>query len=115
HQNCGAVGAAREALATGSLPNNFVREIVNEVVPSLVTGTAKGPGDENSPLDLQLAPKADLVAAHVKATVHTLHTYSATVAEAVTAGQCAIVGMEYSLQDGSTRVVEVIGDIGAQR
>lgn len=113
HQNCGAVGAAREALATGLLPNNFVRVIVNEVMPDLVTGTAKEAGDDHSPLDLHLAPRADLVAAHVRGTVHTLHTYSATLAEAVTAGRCAIVGMEYSLEDGSTRVVEVIGDIGA--
>lgn len=110
HQTCGAVGAARKALATGDLPNNFVRTIVNEVVPSLVTGRAEDA--EAGSLHLNLAENDQLVAEHVKATVHGLHTYSATMAEAVAAGRCAIVGMQYSLEEGTASLVEVIGDIG---
>lgn len=110
HQTCGAVGAARQAIATGELPNNFVRAIVNEVMPSLVTGTANG--DDGGSLQLQLTEDDNLVAQHVKATVHTLHTYSATIADAVAAGTCAIVGMQYSLDEGTASLVEVIGDIG---
>jgi len=110
HQTCGAVGAARKALATGELPDNFVRTIVNQVVPSLVTGRAEDA--QAGSLHLNLAEDNQLVAEHVRATVHSLHTYSATIADAVAAGRCAVVGMQYSLEEGTASVVEVIGDIG---
>ena len=118
HHGCGAVGAAADALATGSLPNNFVRAIVDRVIPSLVTGTAEHDAADGSvnkdSLTLQLADQRHLLTEHVRSTVHMLHDYSAVLEDAVAAGTCAIVGMEYDLADGTARTVEVIGDIGAK-
>ena len=116
HHGCGAVGAAAEALASGSLPNNFVRAIVDRVIPSLVTGTAEQDAADGSvnkdSLTLQLADQRHLLTEHVRSTVRMLHDYSAVLEEAVAEGRCAIVGMEYDLADGTARTVEVIGDIG---
>ena len=116
HHGCGAVGAAAEALASGSLPNNFVRAIVDRVIPSLVTGTAERDGADGSvnkdSLTLHLVDQRHLLTEHVRSTVHMLHDYSAVLEEAVAQGRCAIVGMEYDLADGTARTVEVIGDVG---
>src|SRR5699024_2410306 len=118
HHGCGAVGAAADALATGSLPNNFVRAIVDRVIPSLVTGTAErddadGTVNKDS-LTLHLVDQRHLLTEHVRSTVRMLHDYSAVLEEAVAAGECAIVGMEYDLADGTARTVEVIGNIEPQ-
>src|SRR5699024_6217330 len=105
---------------TCALPisNNFVRAIVDRVFPSLVTGTAERDGADGTvnkdSLTLHLVDQRHLLTEHVRSTVRMLHDYSAVLEEAVAAGRCAIVGMEYDLADGTARTVEVIGDIGAQ-
>ncbi|MHB1490500.1 MAG: carbonic anhydrase, partial [Cellulomonas sp.] len=51
---------------------------------------------------------------HVRHTVEMLRSYSALLADAVDAGRCAIVGLEYALAEGEVRLTELIGDLGPQ-
>lgn len=114
HESCGAIAAAHRALTTGEMPHGMVRAIVDRVIPSLVTGIKdKVSANGNETLKVVTLPEPDLLGReHVKNTVQMLHGYSRTLADAVAAGTCAIVGAEYKLADGQVRVVEVAGDIG---
>ncbi|WP_154795330.1 carbonic anhydrase [Occultella kanbiaonis] len=115
HDQCGAVGAASHALATGELPSGFVRAIVDRVIPSLVTRTDPswsissffGDGERT----VRIPDADELRREHVRATVRMLQGYSASLAEGVRQGRCAIVGVEYTLADGRASVVETIGSI----
>ena len=42
-----------------------------------------------------------------------LRSYSDGLSEAIAAGRCAIVGVEYTLADGRISLIESFGDIGA--
>ncbi|WP_041574086.1 carbonic anhydrase [Cellulomonas gilvus] len=106
HDSCGAVAAAADALAQGSLPPGFVRAVVDRVIPSIVGMISAGEPLSN-------VDAAALGHEHVKHTVRMLQGYSVSLAEAVAEGRCAIVGLEYALADGRVRVAEVVGDIGA--
>ncbi|MPV48731.1 MULTISPECIES: carbonic anhydrase [unclassified Pseudactinotalea] len=118
HENCGAVGAAREALLSGNTPNGMVRAIVDRVTPSIVTRApshAVGGTEAPSPADgfeLVLPDPAEMVREHVRETVHMLGAYSQILARAVESGTCAIVGAKYSLSEGRVELVEALGDIG---
>ncbi|WP_235019936.1 carbonic anhydrase [Ruania rhizosphaerae] len=114
HDSCGAIAAAHQALTTGDLPRNFVRAVVDRVIPSLVTGAGSADGSREQsedPRSVRLPDPENLQSEHVRATVRMLHSYSATLADAVAEGRCAIVGMEYALGEGTARVVEVLGEI----
>ncbi|GEL94904.1 carbonic anhydrase 2 [Cellulomonas composti] len=105
HDSCGAVAAATAALSDGSVPPGFVRAVVDRVIPSIVGLVAHGE-------PLSSVDAATLGHEHVKHTVRMLQGYSVSLAEAVTQGRCAIVGLEYALVDGRVRIAEVVGDIG---
>ncbi|WP_307858022.1 carbonic anhydrase [Cellulomonas fulva] len=105
HDSCGAVAAATDALAAGSVPPGFVRAVVDRVIPSIVGLVSDG----GSITDVDAAT---LGHEHVKHTVRMLQGYSVSLATAVAEGRCAIVGLEYALADGRVRVAEVVGDIG---
>jgi carbonic anhydrase len=106
HDRCGAVAAATAALKTGELPRGFVRAIIDRVIPSIV-GLGTPGANSWSELDA-----ATLGRVHTSHTVRMLQSYSAALSEAVEAGRCAIVGVEYTLSDGRASLVEVVGDIG---
>jgi len=106
HDRCGAVAAATTALTTGELPRGFVRAIVDRVIPSIV-----GIGGGLSALASLDA--ATLGREHTRHTVQMLRSYSAGLSEAIAAGRCAIVGVEYTLADGRISLIESFGDIGA--
>lgn len=101
HSSCGAVGATLEALDNNTLPNGYVRTIVEKVTPSVLAGRAEGISDYYG-----------FVGRHVKETVHLLMQRSRVIAERVEAGSLAIVGLSYSLDDARVQVVETVGDIG---
>ncbi|HUX69655.1 MAG TPA: carbonic anhydrase [Cellulomonadaceae bacterium] len=105
HDSCGAVAAAANALTTGELPRGFVRAIVDRVIPSIVNPGGTGVADFDA---------ATLGHDHVRHTVEMLRSYSALLADAVDAGRCAIVGLEYDLAEGQVRLTELIGDLGPQ-
>lgn len=104
HDKCGAVHAAAEALATGIQPNGFVRAVTDRIIPSIVTMTS-GPGTFDTIDENQLRTE------HVKHTVSMIHSYSALISQAVTEGRCAIIGLEYDLEDGQAHLISTIGNI----
>ncbi|MDM7855631.1 carbonic anhydrase [Cellulomonas alba] len=101
HDSCGAVAAATAALNDGVVQRGFVRAVVDRVIPSII-----GLGDADGPTDA-----ATLGHEHVRNTVQMLQAYSVSLAEAIEAGRCAIVGLEYTLADGTVHVVETAGEV----
>jgi len=100
HDSCGAVAATMEAVATGRLPAGFVRDIVERVAPSVLAAQRQG-----------RASADEAGAEHVRQTVRLLVDRSATLAAAVRAGRCAVVGLVYRLVEGRVSVVETLGDL----
>jgi carbonic anhydrase len=107
HDSCGAVAAATTALTTGELPTGFVRAIVDRVIPSIVNLGGGGLGA------LGTLDPAALGHEHVRHTVQMLQGYSRSLAEAVSEGRVAIVGLEYTLADGTVHLTESLGDVTA--
>ncbi len=77
------------------------------MIPSIVN---LGGGDAGSLASLD---PAVLGHEHVRHTVRMLQGYSRSLAEAVAAGRTAIVGLEYTLAEGSVHLTEAVGDVGA--
>ncbi|GAA0408733.1 carbonic anhydrase [Micromonospora gifhornensis] len=94
HDSCGAVQAARAALATGAAPAGHLGAVVDAVVPSLRQAQAAGVDDLNSIVDI-----------HIAQTVTAMLGSSAMLAAEVSAGRCAVVGMSYRLAAGEVRAV----------
>lgn len=127
HDSCGAVGAAATALQTGVMPSGFVRGIVDGVIPSIIhtpgpqeraAAAAAGPSAEPVMTGVAVDPTTGVLIAptpkvlgqeHVRHTVQTLLSYSASLAEAVAAGRCAVVGLEYDLADGRVHLIDSVG------
>jgi carbonic anhydrase len=132
HDRCGAVGAATDALMTGKMPTGFVRAVVDRVIPSLLThaqlagpaggaGTARddgaaaggsGTAAASNPRSVTLPDDDELRREHVRATVQMLRDYSGSLATSVAEGRCAIVGVEYTLADGTAHLVDHVGPLG---
>ncbi|MCC0100196.1 carbonic anhydrase [Streptomyces flavotricini] len=98
HDTCGAVGAARAALTDGVSATGYVRDVIERVTPSVLAARAAGLTDEN-----------DIIAEHIRHTVDLLLDRSRVIADQVTAGRTAVVGLSYRLADGSARVVTTHG------
>lgn len=104
HDSCGAVHAAAEALTTGKQPTGFIRALTDRVIPSIVSLTKDDGG-------MDALDEAKLRHEHVKYTVDMLHSYSVSLANAVTEGRTAIIGLEYDLKDGQAHLIAQIGNI----
>jgi carbonic anhydrase len=89
HDSCGAVRAAHEAVTGAARPAPGMRAIVERIRPSVEAR----PGDDLDAVGV----------AHVSHTVAQL-TRSG-IAEALAAGECAVVGMTYRLADGHVTVI----------
>ncbi|TCB99602.1 carbonic anhydrase [Micromonospora zingiberis] len=94
HDSCGAVQAARAALATGTSPGGHLRAVVDAVVPSLRRAQAAGVDELDQIVDI-----------HIAQTVTAMLDSSTTLAAEVAAGRCAVVGMSYRLAAGEVRAV----------
>ncbi|MFU8852268.1 carbonic anhydrase [Micromonospora sp. SL1-18] len=94
HDSCGAVQAAREAVAAGASPAGHLGAVVEAVVPSLRQAARQGVEDVNAIVDI-----------HIAQTVEALLARSAVLAERVSAGRCGVVGMSYRLSAGEVRTV----------
>ncbi|CAL8976372.1 Carbonic anhydrase 2 [Cellulomonas sp. T2.31MG-18] len=105
HDKCGAVAAAAKTLASGEQAPGFVRAVVDRVIPSIVGLTSTG-----KPLDSFDA--AELGHEHVRQTAHMLNDYSAVLSRRTADGSCAIVAVEYTLEDGRAKLVETVGRLG---
>ena len=93
------------ALTTGELPTGFVRAIVDRVIPSIVNLAEGGLGA------LGALDPAELGHEHVRHTVQMLQGYSRSLAESIADGRVAIVGVEYTLADGTVHLTGSAGDV----
>jgi carbonic anhydrase len=100
HDSCGAVAASLESVQSGVLPNGFIRDIVERVMPSVLAAQRAG-----------RSKPEDVGAEHVRQTVRLLVDRSAVLAEAVDRRECAGVGLVSALDEGRVRVVDVVGDL----
>jgi carbonic anhydrase len=98
HDSCGAVAAARTAVAEGTTADGFVRDVVERVTPSVLAANAAG-HTENQ----------DFIDEHVRCSVDLLLDRSRALAQAVAAGRTAVVGLAYRLTDGTARLVTARG------
>ncbi|MGW3773833.1 carbonic anhydrase [Actinomadura verrucosospora] len=98
HDSCGAVGAACAALEHGMPPAGYVRDVVERVTPSVLAARAAG-----------RAEPEQILAEHVRHTVDLLLDRSRALADKVTAGQAAVVGLRYRLADGNAEIVVARG------
>jgi len=102
HDRCGAVEATVAAVDSGTMPGGYIRDVVERVMPSVVSGRSRGVHDV-----------AALVGEHVRHTAGLLAQRSVVLSEAVAAGRCAVVGLTYTLADGRVSVVDTVGDLPA--
>jgi len=102
HDRCGAVEATVAAVDSGTMPGGYIRDVVERVMPSVVSGRSRGVHDV-----------AALVGEHVRHTAGLLTQRSVVLSEAVAAGRCAVVGLTYTLADGRVSVVDTVGDLPA--
>lgn len=101
HRSCGAVKATLATLNGGEIPGGYVRDVVERVAPSVLLGRRDG-----------LTTPEDFENRHVRETGAQLMARSRTIAEGVTTGRLAIVGVTYELANGRAVLGEYIGDIG---
>lgn len=100
HDSCGAVTATVDSFTSGQMPAGFQRFLVERIMPSVFAARRGGVEDVNG-----------TVAEHTVQTCERLLEYSASVARAVEEGRTAIVGLTYSLAEGTANEVRVIGSL----
>jgi carbonic anhydrase len=101
HDSCGAVQATLASLDDGVLPDGYVRDVVERVMPSILIGRRDG-----------LSRVDEFEARHVTETGLQMLSRSTAISEAVEAGDLAIVGLTYRLADGQAVLRDHIGEIG---
>lgn len=100
HDSCGAVAATIEAVRTGDMPAGFIRDVVERVVPSVLSGRHTGATSVD-----------EVVTEHVRHTGRLLVERSAVLSDGVDTGRCAVVGLSYALAEGRARLVDAVGDL----
>ncbi|WP_405834427.1 carbonic anhydrase [Streptomyces sp. NBC_00105] len=98
HDACGAVAATRSAVESGAAAGGYVRDVIERVTPSVLAARAAGHTED-----------AEFIAEHIRHTVDLLLDRSRVLAQAVDAGQAAVVGLSYRLADGTARLVTARG------
>lgn len=102
HDSCGAVQATLQALDDGVIPRGYVRDLVERVTPSILTGRRDG-----------LTQVDEFEAQHVRETAAQLLSRSTAILERIATGELAIVGVTYHLADGRVVLRDSVGDIGS--
>jgi len=100
HDNCGAVTAAVEAMQTAEMPKSFMRSLVERIMPSVMAARARDITDVNG-----------TVKEHTDQTVHRIVDTSYAVAKAVQEGRTAVMGVTYSLSNGSVQIGDILGPV----
>ncbi|WP_228266060.1 carbonic anhydrase [Microlunatus elymi] len=98
HEGCGAVGAARSVVDDGNLPTGHVGDLVQHVIPSVLSAREAG----------RLSTD-DIEVEHVIRTIDVLLEHSTSIADRVTDGRAAVVGMRYRLAEGVADLVAARG------
>jgi len=94
HDSCGAVTAACEAERGGGPPAGYVGDVVERVMPSVLAARAKGFTEVDQFVD-----------EHIRRSVAGLVDRSVVLANEVSAGRCAVVGLSYRLSEGTVSCV----------
>lgn len=94
HDSCGAIAAAGDAVENGLNVTGYVRDVVQHVMPSILSARAAGAAGGDEVID-----------AHIRNTVDLLLARSQVLADQVRSGQAAVVGLAYQLVDGAVRLV----------
>jgi carbonic anhydrase len=103
HESCGAVKATVAAIDDAAVPGGFVRDLVERVSPSILLARKEG-----------LKKPSEFEARHAVETGLQLLARSTALADAVSAGDLAIVGATYHLSNGKVVLHDVQGDIGEE-
>jgi carbonic anhydrase len=101
HDSCGAVKATLDALDDLQIPGGYIRDVVERVAPSILAGRREG-----------LSRVDEFEARHVVETGQLLMQRSRVIADRISTGRLAIVGLTYQLHEGKVSVQGVYGDIG---
>ncbi|MFE7630179.1 carbonic anhydrase [Kocuria sp. NPDC057446] len=94
HDSCGAVSAAHGVAGSGQMPRGFQRDLIERIMPSVLETQRHGRQDVNS-----------AVVEHTKQTASRLMEQSRVIADAVSNGDVAVVGVFYHLEDGQAELV----------
>ncbi|MBL0704441.1 carbonic anhydrase [Sinomonas sp. JC656] len=100
HDSCGAVTASVNAYETGEMPQGFVRDLVERIMPSVLTAQRQGVTDVNG-----------TVVEHAKQTGPHLLETSQIIAKAVEEGRTAVLSVCYHLAEGKAELVSHVGQI----
>ncbi|GAA12355.1 putative carbonic anhydrase [Gordonia alkanivorans NBRC 16433] len=103
HDSCGAVKATLDALDDLQIPGGYIRDVVERVTPSILAGRSEG-----------LTRVDEFEARHVVETGRLLMQRSRIIADRISTGRLAIVGLTYKLSEGRVSLQGVYGDIGEQ-
>lgn len=103
HDSCGAVNAACAAADSGEMPDGFVRDLLERIVPNVRAARARG-----------ITSTEGIERAHACAVMSLIVERSPLIAERLSSGRLAMVTLKYQLSDGTARLVDSIGDIGAR-
>ena len=93
HDSCGAVTAAHDVAGSGQMPRGFQRDLIERIMPSVLETQRHGRQDVNSD-----------VVEHTKQTASRLLEQSRVIADAVSNGDVAVVGVFYHLEDGKAEL-----------
>ncbi|MCH6471131.1 carbonic anhydrase [Sinomonas terrae] len=100
HDSCGAVTASVNAFSSGNMPQGFVRDLVERIMPSVLTAQRNGVTTVN-----------ETVVEHVKQTGDRLLETSQIIARAVEEGRTAVLGVCYHLDEGKAELVSGLGNV----
>ncbi len=100
HDSCGAVTATIDTVETGTMPAGFIRDLVERITPSVLTARRAGITDVNA-----------TVIEHTRQTTERLVDSSRIISNAVDAGEVAVVGVSYRLDEGKAVLVSGFGSV----
>jgi carbonic anhydrase len=101
HEGCDAVEATVQALADGTVPVGYVRDLVERITPSVLTARRSG-----------VTTVEGVEVEHVRHTTRLLAERSVVLSDAVASRRCAVVGTTYELTTGRARLVDAYGEVG---
>ncbi|MGO1522388.1 MAG: carbonic anhydrase [Nesterenkonia sp.] len=100
HDSCGAVSAAVESTQNGQMPAGYVRDLVERILPSVLSAQRSGRDSIN-----------ESVEEHVKQTTERMIDQSRVLHDAVADGRTAVVGVTYRLAEGRADLVSQVGHL----
>ncbi|WIM67348.1 carbonic anhydrase [Corynebacterium breve] len=98
HQNCGAVGAAIDALDNAQIPTDGQRILIEKIIPSVIVSRNKGG-----------TTAEEVEAEHAAITADQLIKRTPVIAEKLFDGKLGVVAAHYGLENGMVKAVKKYG------